>query len=735
MGFLGETIRSIQCTGRVKERTNAPPQKAEGQTFEDHRDEYRFLAPVIQVEEPVRKPSREATLRFYKKITEDLKKRTYAKPEPFDPSSRLAVDFDELFATSCPKHAKSDASSSKRDEAQDADPAYIHKLLDWAEDKVSAPSQVAKPPEASSQPGLAGSPTLCHILLDAPILAPKVEPKTDITPSTSPEPPAYESPADYPEVKLTPPIVVALKPSDFHVLKLLGKGGQGTVLLVEHKVTGTVHALKMMAKYPEKLEDKENKAPADNNQGRDARRVEKIHKRIFEEQAIMRSLALSARETTSCFLDFEASFHDMAHYFFLTGYATRGDLWTEIERHKATGMSEGMILGYAAEIIHILTALHSFSIVHRDFKPDNILIDAQGHLLLADFGISRAFELPTDARPWVKEEPVPSLKLNAPVLVKHASGSSLVLSPPSPANARESVDSAMHHIPAAPTPANTEAPSTPGGEVRKEEQFRLQEERDAQARRERLRAEVEELNLRKLNLRKVVRAELAARHMTLNVCGTPGFVAPEVYRGPAYSYSADVWAAGVIIFKMAFGKLPFGLTKKMEMQDRVKQTCFSPLVFPDDGRRVVSPALKDLLSEMLEKDPTKRPQAGYFKIHPYFSTIDWDAIARREGSGPGINAHAAEKKTDKRIAMPKGAPYLPGEDPTPWMDWIAPTLRDKLAAHSAMARSTELHAQGESLCVASPSIPRSRSSRLLQRCKSVLKLSASQRSLNAGVEC
>ena len=132
----------------------------------------------------------------------------------------------------------------------------------------------------------------------------------------------------------------------------------------------------------------------------------------------------------------------------------------------------------------------------------------------------------------------------------------------------------------------------------KRERHRQQEEQDALLRSARLRAEVEELQQRKENLRKVVRAQLAARHMTLSVCGTPGFVAPEIYKGPAYSYGADVWAAGVIIYKMVFGKLPFGLIKKMEIQDRVKQTCHGQLEFPEDPRRPISSTLKDFLSKV-----------------------------------------------------------------------------------------------------------------------------------------
>lgn len=355
------------------------------------------------------------------------------------------------------------------------------------------------------------------------------------------------------------------------------------------------------------------------------------------------------------------------------------------------------------------------------------------------------------------------------MLVKHASGSSLILSPPSPtADEPRAAHPSLHHILAAPTPDNTEAVSKANRD--KAQQRRRQEEEDALLRREQLRTEIEELQQRKENLRKVVRMQLAARHMTLSVCGTPGFVAPEIYQGPAYSYGADVWAAGVIVYKMVFGKLPFGLVKKMDMQDRVKQTCLGTLDFPEDPRRPVSPALKDLLSkvsknhcdrkavcthvatQMLEQDPSKRPSARDLKYHPYFATMyaifssacmpaltsspssDWDAIARRDGTGPGAHARAMEKKSDKKVAVPKGGPHPSGQDHTPWIDWVAPALHDRFAAASAASDHTqavEPVVQDTSSKATPGSIRRTKSSRLMQRCKSLWKLTPSQMDLNA----
>ena len=48
---------------------------------------------------------------------------------------------------------------------------------------------------------------------------------------------------------------------------------------------------------------------------------------------------------------------------------------------------------YIAEIITSLETVHSMNYIHRDLKPDNILIDKEGHIKLTDFGLCKHAEI------------------------------------------------------------------------------------------------------------------------------------------------------------------------------------------------------------------------------------------------------------------------------------------------------------------------------------------------------
>ena len=71
----------------------------------------------------------------------------------------------------------------------------------------------------------------------------------------------------------------------------------------------------------------------------------------------------------------------------ITQFCSGGDLSQYLELEGS--FSESKARGYIAEVICAIECLHSHNIIFRDLKPDNIVLDSQGHALLTDFGLSR----------------------------------------------------------------------------------------------------------------------------------------------------------------------------------------------------------------------------------------------------------------------------------------------------------------------------------------------------------
>lgn len=76
-------------------------------------------------------------------------------------------------------------------------------------------------------------------------------------------------------------------------------------------------------------------------------------------------------------------------YFFLQylvmDYYCGGDLLTLLSKFEDR-LPEDMARFYIAEMILAISSIHDLRYVHRDIKPDNVLLDANGHIRLADFG-------------------------------------------------------------------------------------------------------------------------------------------------------------------------------------------------------------------------------------------------------------------------------------------------------------------------------------------------------------
>jgi serine/threonine protein kinase len=82
-----------------------------------------------------------------------------------------------------------------------------------------------------------------------------------------------------------------------------------------------------------------------------------------------------------------SSFQSESHLFFVMEYLNGGDLMFHIQKEKRFTADRARF--YAAELVCALQFLHGHGIIYRDLKPDNILLDKDGHAKLADFGMCK----------------------------------------------------------------------------------------------------------------------------------------------------------------------------------------------------------------------------------------------------------------------------------------------------------------------------------------------------------
>ncbi|XP_041432202.1 protein kinase C theta type-like [Xenopus laevis] len=138
----------------------------------------------------------------------------------------------------------------------------------------------------------------------------------------------------------------------YKLLKKLGQGSFGNVMLASFIKSNQLVAIKIMKKRPE----------------------------IMEEHH-----ALRIAEGSPFLCHAYAAFQSEMKAFFVLEYASGGNLEALMENGR---FSSSAVMFYAAEIVCGLQYLHSKGIVHRDIKPANILLDGHGHIKICDFGFA-----------------------------------------------------------------------------------------------------------------------------------------------------------------------------------------------------------------------------------------------------------------------------------------------------------------------------------------------------------
>lgn len=96
-------------------------------------------------------------------------------------------------------------------------------------------------------------------------------------------------------------------------------------------------------------------------------------------------------------------------------------------------------------------------------------------------------------------------------------------------------------------------------------------------------------------------------------CGTPSYMAPEIIRKSGYSFGADVWACGIILYKIATGVFPFRGNSEKEL---FRKILTGRMDFPS----FISASCRSLILSMLKVDPAERVSISQVAENPWLNS-------------------------------------------------------------------------------------------------------------------
>ncbi|XP_065446630.1 serine/threonine-protein kinase MRCK alpha isoform X9 [Chrysemys picta bellii] len=150
-----------------------------------------------------------------------------------------------------------------------------------------------------------------------------------------------------------------LHKEDFEILKVIGRGAFGEVAVVKLKNADKVFAMKILNKWE---------------------MLKRAETACFREE---RDVLVNGDNQWITTLHY--AFQDDNYLYLVMDYYVGGDLLTLLSKFEDR-LPEDMARFYLAEMVIAIDSVHQLHYVHRDIKPDNILMDMNGHIRLADFG-------------------------------------------------------------------------------------------------------------------------------------------------------------------------------------------------------------------------------------------------------------------------------------------------------------------------------------------------------------
>lgn len=322
--------------------------------------EIKFLNPMIS-----RKPKLQRQRKIFKQQVKNF-------PRANQMNINVAT-WGRLLKRSAPSLHSTRSSESPPSSVQCSQPTQIA-FDSSVEDKSETPGELPDPEKG----GLGGArPLGLNIANEIPVLpSPPEHPPPPPPPSLIKKP---SMPAPPPPPKLDQEVIyempvrtlqsrrqsqlTGMTLDNFRLLSVLGRGHFGKVILSQYKNTGEYFAIKALKKGDIIVRDE----------------VESLlsEKRIFE----------VANTTRHPFLvNLFACFQTEAHVCFVMEYAAGGDLMMHIH---ADVFGEPRAVFYSACVVLGLQYLHESRIIYRDLKLDNLLLDTEGYVKIADFGLCK----------------------------------------------------------------------------------------------------------------------------------------------------------------------------------------------------------------------------------------------------------------------------------------------------------------------------------------------------------
>eukprot|EP00555_Chaetoceros_dichaeta_P015209 CAMPEP_0198264140 /NCGR_PEP_ID=MMETSP1447-20131203/14907_1 /TAXON_ID=420782 /ORGANISM="Chaetoceros dichaeta, Strain CCMP1751" /LENGTH=523 /DNA_ID=CAMNT_0043952991 /DNA_START=229 /DNA_END=1800 /DNA_ORIENTATION=- len=362
-----------------------------------------------------------------------------------------------------------------------------------------------------------------------------------------------------------------VSPADFESLNVIGRGAFGEVRLVRLKPgnnqkadpnNNRIYALKSMKKEMMVVKNQVGHVKAE------------------------RDVLASADDNNRWLTVLHYSFQDETYLYMVMEFMPGGDLMSLLMKEDT--FSEDTTKFLMAEAAHAISSVHALGYIHRDIKPDNMLLDARGHLRLTDLGLCKKVG---DVSPGDHPEVVLDTLRNQR---KQTSMTTMI-----------DEQSESLEIMLSKEGSNKGPPKFPQSKSKRE--------------------------------------------MAYSTVGTPDYIAPEVLAaqngssGYSYTCAVDWWSLGVIMYECLVGYTPFYAEDPVTTCRRILRWRQS-LEIPAETRSLLSSECIDFLSCLIagpecriggggSKTGTTEFENGFVQVvqHPWFDGFDWDGLSDRDG--------------------------------------------------------------------------------------------------------